>query len=132
MFLNNITWIKHTIGYDDSLDVFGIHCIGGIVGAVLTGVFASKAIGGTTGLLDGNPAQVLTPLWGIAVTIVWCAVASFVLLKIIDMVIGLRVDGEIKRDRLDLGLCGDHPMMGQITRNALIQSPWFSLRLRLH
>ena len=107
MFLNNITWIKHKIGYDDSLDVFGVHGIGGIVGAVLTGVFASRAIGGTTGLLDGNPAQVLTQLWGIAVTIVWCAVASFILSKIIDMVIGLRVDVEIERDRLDLSLHGE-------------------------
>ena len=101
------TWLKHKIGYDDALNVFGIHGIGGIVGAVLTGVFASKAICGTAGLLEGNPAQVLTRLWGIAVTIIWCAVASFILLKIIDMVIGLRVDEEIERDGLNLSLHGE-------------------------
>jgi Amt family ammonium transporter len=89
------------------LDVFDIHGIGGIVGAVLTGVFASMAICGTAGLLEGNPAQVLTRLWGIAVTIIWCAVASFILLKIIDMVIELRVDEEIERDGLNLSLHGE-------------------------
>jgi Amt family ammonium transporter len=101
------TWLKHKMGYDDALDVFGIHGIGGIVGAVLTGVFASKAIGGTAGLLEGNPGQVLTQLWGIAATIIWCAVASFVLLKIIDMIVGLRVDEETERDGLDLSLHGE-------------------------
>jgi Amt family ammonium transporter len=101
------TWLKHKLGYDDALDVFGIHGIGGIVGAVLTGVFASKAIGGTAGLLEGNPGQVLTQLWGIAATIVWCAIASFVLLKIIDVVVGLRVDQETERDGLDLSLHGE-------------------------
>lgn len=101
------TWLKHKLGYDDALDVFGIHGIGGIVGAVLTGVFASKAIGGTAGLLEGNPGQVLTQLSGIAATIVWCAVASFILLKIIDMIVGLRVDEETERDGLDLSLHGE-------------------------
>ena len=101
------TWLKHKLGYDDALDVFGIHGIGGIVGAILTGVFASEAIGGTAGLLEGNPGQVLTQLWGIAATIVWCAVASFILLKIIDMIVGLRVDEEIERDGLDLNLHGE-------------------------
>ena len=101
------TWLKHKLGYDDALDVFGIHGIGGIVGAVLTGVFASEAIGGTAGLLEGNPGQVLTQLWGIAATIVWCAVASFILLKIIDMMVGLRVDEETERDGLDISLHGE-------------------------
>ncbi len=101
------TWLKRTLGYDDALDVFGIHGIGGIVGALLTGVFASKAIGGTPGLLEGNAGQVLIQLWGIGATIVYCAVASFILLKVIDMIIGLRVDEEIERDGLDLGLHGE-------------------------
>ena len=101
------TWLKHKLGYDDALDVFGIHGIGGIVGAVLTGVFASEAIGGTPGLLEGNPGQVMTQLWGIGATIVWCAVASFILLKIIDMVVGLRVDEETERDGLDISLHGE-------------------------
>ena len=101
------TWLKRKFGYDDALDVFGIHGIGGIVGAILTGVFASKAIGGTPGLLEGNPGQVLTQLWGIGATIIWCAVASFILLKLIDVVIGLRVEAETERDGLDLGLHGE-------------------------
>jgi ammonium transporter, Amt family len=101
------TWLKHKLGYDDALDVFGIHGIGGIVGAILTGVFASKAIGGTSGLLEGNPGQVLTQLWGIAATVIWCAIASVILLKLIDLVIGLRVDEETERDGLDLGLHGE-------------------------
>ena len=101
------TWLKHKFGYDDVLDVFGIHGIGGIVGGILTGVFASEAIGGTAGLLEGNPGQVLTQLWGIAATVIWCAVASFILLKIIDLVIGLRVNEEIERDGLDLGEHGE-------------------------
>ena len=70
------TWLKNALGYDDSLDVFGVHGIGGIVGALLTGVFAVEAVGGAPGLLEGNPGQVLTQLWGIAATIVWCGVAS--------------------------------------------------------
>ena len=101
------TWLKHKCGYDDALDVFGIHGIGGIVGAILTGVFTSKAIGGTAGLLEGNAAQVLTQAWGIVATIVWCAVASAILLKIIDVTVGLRVEEEIERDGLDLGLHGE-------------------------
>jgi len=98
------TWLKRACGYDDSLDVFGIHGIGGIVGALLTGVFASEAIGGTKGLLEGNAGQVVTQAWGIVATIIWCAVASFIILKVIDMVIGLRVSEGVERDGLDVGL----------------------------
>jgi Amt family ammonium transporter len=101
------TWLKNTLGYDDSLDVFGVHGIGGIVGALLTGVFAVEAVGGTPGLIEGNPGQVLTQLWGIAATIVWCAVASFVLLKLIDLTLGLRVEREIEVEGLDLALHGE-------------------------
>jgi Amt family ammonium transporter len=101
------TWLKKTCGYDDSLDVFGIHGIGGIVGAVLTGVFAAEAIGGTKGLLEGNPGQVLTQLWGIAATVVYCAIASAIILKVIDAVIGIRVEAETERDGLDLTLHGE-------------------------
>jgi Amt family ammonium transporter len=101
------TWLKRACGYDDSLDVFGIHGIGGIVGALLTGVFASEAIGGTKGLLEGNGGQVVTQAWGIVATIVWCAIATFVILKVIDMIIGLRVSEETERDGLDIGLHGE-------------------------
>jgi len=101
------TWLKKTCGYDDSLDVFGIHGIGGIVGALLTGVFAVEAVGGAKGLIEGNPGQVLSQLWGIAATIVYCAIASAIILKAVDAVIGIRVDAETERDGLDLALHGE-------------------------
>jgi Amt family ammonium transporter len=101
------TGLKKMFGYDDSLDVFGIHGVGGIVGALLTGVFAAKDIGGTAGLLEGNAGQVLTQVWGIAGTIIWSAIASYVLLKIVDVVIGLRVDEETEVGGLDLALHGE-------------------------
>ena len=99
--------LKRMLGYDDSLDVFGVHGIGGIVGAILTGVFAVEAIGGTPGLIEGNAKQVLIQIEGIAATIVWSAVASFVILKVVDMAIGLRVTVEQEREGLDLALHGE-------------------------
>ncbi len=101
------TGLKKMCGYDDALDVFGIHGVGGIVGALLTGVFASKAIGGTAGLLEGNAAQVVTQAWGIVATVVYCAIASAIILKLIDLIIGLRVSDEAERDGLDLSLHGE-------------------------
>lgn len=101
------TSLKKMLGYDDSLDAFGIHGVGGIVGAVLTGVFAVEAIGGTPGLLEGNVAQVAIQVYGIIATIVYCAVATFVILKVIDVIFGLRVDQEVERDGLDLALHGE-------------------------
>ncbi|MCH7957378.1 MAG: ammonium transporter [Proteobacteria bacterium] len=101
------TSLKNRLGYDDSLDVFGVHGVGGIVGALLTGVFAVEAIGGTPGALEGNPGQILTQLEGIAVTIVYCGVVSFVLLKIIGAVMGLRVDDETEVGGLDINLHGE-------------------------
>ena len=101
------TWLKHKIGYDDSLDVFAVHGLGGITGALLTGVFAVEAIGGTPGALEGNVAQIGTQIYGIVATVVYCAVASLVLLKIIDAVVGLRVDEEQEREGLDIALHGE-------------------------
>jgi ammonium transporter, Amt family len=101
------TWLKNALGYDDSLDVFGVHGIGGIVGAVLTGVFAVEAVGGVPGVLEGNSGQVVTQLWGIAAIIVWCAVASAVILRVVDVIIGLRVEQEVERDGLDLAIHGE-------------------------
>ena len=101
------TWLKHKLEYDDSLDVFGIHGVGGIIGALLTGIFASKAIGGTAGLLEGNPGQVITQAWGVVATIMWCAIASFIILKIIDLLIGIRVTRETERDGLDINSHGE-------------------------
>ncbi len=100
-------WLKPKLGFDDSLDVFAVHGLGGIVGAILTGVFAVKAIGGAPGLLEGNVAQVGIQLYGIGVTIVYCAVASYIILKVVDAVIGLRVEAEVERDGLDISLHGE-------------------------
>lgn len=101
------TIVKRSLGYDDSLDVFGIHGVGGIVGAILTGVFAVKAIGGTSGLLEGNAVQVWIQVQGILATVVYSAVATFVILKVIDMVIGLRVEKDAEVEGLDINLHGE-------------------------
>ena len=100
------TTLKRAFGYDDSLDVFGIHAVGGIIGAILTGVFAATALGGS-GFGDGNEtitAQVMSQFVGVAATIVYSGVASFVILKILDAVMGLRVDEEQEVEGLDLAL----------------------------
>ncbi|MBS0397948.1 MAG: ammonium transporter [Proteobacteria bacterium] len=94
------TSLKHAIRYDDSLDAFGVHAIGGIVGALLTGVFASKDIGGVDGSL-------MIQAIGVAVTVVYGFIASFVILKLIDLVIGLRVTEEQEREGLDISLHGE-------------------------
>ncbi len=99
--------LKQRLGYDDSLDVFGIHGIGGLVGALLTGVLAVEAIGGTPGVLEGNPGQLLTQVYGIGVTIVYGGVVAFIILKVLDAVIGLRVADDVERDGLDLALHGE-------------------------
>ncbi len=101
------TGLKHMLKYDDSLDCFGVHGIGGIVGAVLTGVFAAEAIGGTAGLLEGNAGQVGTQIYGIVATIAYAAVATFIILKAIDLAIGLRVTGDEEREGLDITQHGE-------------------------
>jgi ammonium transporter, Amt family len=101
------TSMKHAFGYDDSLDVFGIHGVGGIVGAILTGVFASEAIGGKPGLLDGNPGQIMPQIYGVLATVIWSGVVSLIILKVIDATIGLRVSQDVERDSLDLQLHGE-------------------------
>jgi Amt family ammonium transporter len=101
------TSMKHAFGYDDSLDVFGIHGVGGIVGAILTGVFAVEAIGGTAGLLEGNPGQIMPQIYGVLATVVWSGVVSLIILKVIDATIGLRVAEDVERDSLDLQLHGE-------------------------
>ena len=102
-----VAWLKSRLGYDDSLDVFGVHAVGGIVGAILTGVFAVEAIGGTPGVLEGNGGQVVTQIYGIVATVVWSAVASFVILKVIDLIIGLRPSRESEIEGLDINLHGE-------------------------
>jgi Amt family ammonium transporter len=96
------TSLKGALGYDDSLDAFGVHCIGGIIGALLTGVFASKEIAGAT-----TEGSVLVQLMGVATTLIYGFVASFVILKVIDKTIGLRVTEEQERSGLDITLHGE-------------------------
>ena len=104
------TALKNALGYDDSLDAFGVHGIGGIVGAILTGVFATAAVTGATdpvGLIDGHGGQVTTQVYGVVTTIAYCAIVTFILLKLVDAIVGLRVSEEIERDGLDIGLHGE-------------------------
>ena len=101
------TGVKRAFGYDDSLDVFGVHGVGGIVGAIGTGVFAREAIGGTAGLIEGNAAQVGIQIYGILATIIWCAVASFVILLVIKIIFGLRVSEPTEVEGLDINLHGE-------------------------
>jgi Amt family ammonium transporter len=101
------TSLKHAFGYDDALDCFGVHAVGGIIGAILTGVFAVNEYSGHAGLIEGNPGQVINQLIGICTVIIYDAVISLILLKIIDMAIGLRVSEEVERDGLDLALHGE-------------------------
>ena len=100
------TALKRKIGYDDSLDVFGVHAVGGIIGALLTGVFAAEALGGA-GFGSGISSiggQVQTQAIGIIATIVYTGVVSFILLKVIDGVMGLRVNEEQEAEGLDVAL----------------------------
>jgi Amt family ammonium transporter len=94
------TSLKHLLKYDDSLDAFGVHGIGGIVGALLTGVFVSKEISGVDGSL-------LIQLKGVAVTVIYGFAASYIILTVIDKTMGLRVTEEQEREGLDISLHGE-------------------------
>jgi Amt family ammonium transporter len=102
-----VTGLKRLHGVDDALDCFGVHAVGGIVGALLTGVFAINEYGGTSGLIEGNAAQMLNQVKGIVIVIIYDAIVSLIILKIIDVIIGLRVTPEVERDGLDLALHGE-------------------------
>ena len=102
--------MKRAIGYDDALDVFGVHCIGGIVGALLTGVFATIAIKGgdvPVGGIDGNWGQVAIQAKGVAYTLVYSGVGTFVLLMITKIFFGLRVSPQEEVEGLDINLHGE-------------------------
>ncbi|WP_339830721.1 ammonium transporter [uncultured Parvibaculum sp.] len=104
------TSIKRAIGYDDALDVFGVHAVGGIVGAILTGVFATVAITGgdaPLGGLEGNWAQVGIQIKGVVATIVYCGLGTFVLLMVTKIFFGLRVTPQEEIDGLDISLHGE-------------------------
>jgi ammonium transporter, Amt family len=104
--------LKTRLGYDDSLDVFGVHGVGGILGSIMVGVFATKAIndvskGQAVGLVDGNGGQILIQLYGVLAIGVFCAVATWVILKIVDAAIGLRVTKDEEIEGLDTALHGE-------------------------
>ncbi len=101
------TSLKHAFGYDDALDCFGVHAVGGMVGAILTGVFAIEQYGGTAGLIEGNARQVINQIIGVAVVFIYDAVISLIILKIVDMAVGLRVDSDTELEGLDLALHGE-------------------------
>ena len=99
-----VAYIKAKMGYDDTLDAFGVHGVGGAWGALMTGIFATKAINpaGANGLLFGNPKQLLIQAAGIGITLVYSFVVSFIIFKLIDMTMGLRAVADDERIGLDL------------------------------
>ena len=102
-----VTTVKNSFGYDDSLDVFGVHGIGGIIGAIGTGIFTAPALGGTGGDDFSIAAQVIVQAKAVGVTLLWSGIASFVLYKIVDVIVGLRVDPETEMQGLDLTSHGE-------------------------
>ncbi len=101
------TWLKIACGYDDSLDVFGVHGIGGITGTLLLGVFATSSVGHAAGLIEGNARQFAIQAYGVIVTMAWSGVATFVLLQAIAVFIPLRVDGQSELEGLDVTQHGE-------------------------
>jgi Amt family ammonium transporter len=102
-------WVKKAIGYDDSLDAWGVHGVGGALGALMTGMFASNAINsaGKGWLIDGNGSQMLYQFIDVAAVFIYCAIGTFIILKIIDMIVGLRVSPEVEVEGLDINLHGE-------------------------
>jgi Amt family ammonium transporter len=101
--------MKKIFGYDDALDAFGVHGVGGALGALLTGAFASNAINSSSKgwLIDGNPGQMLIQFYDVAGTFIYCGIATWIILKILDAVIGLRVSKEVEVEGLDINLHGE-------------------------
>jgi ammonium transporter, Amt family len=102
-----VTGLKSTFGYDDALDCFGVHGVGGATGAILTGVFAISEYGGTSGLIEGNGKQVINQLIGVVIVVLYDAIVSLVILKAVDIAVGLRVNDDIEREGLDITLHGE-------------------------
>jgi Amt family ammonium transporter len=101
------TGLKRMFGYDDALDVFGVHAVGGATGALLTGVFAVTEYGGNAGLLEGNAVQVLYQAIGIGVVFVYDVIVTLIILVIVKMFIGLRVSKDVEQSGLDMELHGE-------------------------
>src|SRR5580704_8152689 len=102
-----VTSLKNAFGYDDALDCFGVHAVGGIIGALLTGVFAVNEFSGHSGLLEGDVGQFINQFKGVGTVIVYDAIVTFIILKIVDVAVGLRVSEDVERDGLDLALHGE-------------------------
>jgi Amt family ammonium transporter len=102
-------WVKKAIGYDDSLDAWGVHGVGGALGALMTGMFASNAINssGKGWLIDGNIGQMVIQLEDVGGVFIYCAIVTFIILKVIDLIIGLRVSPEVEVEGLDINLHGE-------------------------
>jgi ammonium transporter, Amt family len=101
------TSLKQRLKYDDSLDVFGVHGVGGLTGTMLAGVFATAAIGGTAGWIEGNPQQLLIQLYGVAVTLAWSGVATFLLLRLVNLFAPLRTTPQQELEGLDITQHGE-------------------------
>jgi ammonium transporter, Amt family len=101
------TWLKHRFKYDDSLDVFGVHGVGGLTGTLLAGVFATASIGGVSGLIEGHPQQLLIQCYGVLVSLVWCVGVTYAILKLVGIFIPLRVSREHELEGLDLSQHGE-------------------------
>jgi ammonium transporter, Amt family len=101
------TWLKHRFKYDDSLDVFGVHGVGGMTGILLTGVFATAAIGGTSGLIEGNSRQLLIQFYGVAATLAWSGIVTWLLLKVVSVLVPLRVSRAQELEGLDISQHGE-------------------------
>jgi len=99
--------LKGKLGYDDALDAFGIHGVGGALGAILTGVFAAEVWGGAAGLMDGNSELVTENAIGVLAAAAYSAVVTFVILKVIDATVGLRVSNDEESEGLDTNLHGE-------------------------
>ncbi|SHE33146.1 ammonium transporter [Loktanella atrilutea] len=99
--------VKNKAGYDDSLDVFGVHGIGGIIGAIGTGIFTAPGLGGTGGEDYSLTGQTFIQIEAVVITIVWCGIASLILYKLVDLIVGLRVTEEEERIGLDLSSHGE-------------------------
>jgi len=99
--------LKGKLGYDDALDAFGIHGVGGALGAILTGVFAAEVWGGTNGLIDGNSELFIENIIGVLAAATYSVVVTFVILKVIDATVGLRVSNDQESEGLDTNLHGE-------------------------
>ena len=110
-----VTSVKHLFGYDDTLDAFGVHAAGGALGALLTGVFATNFITNAPidgkviplGLVDGNPGQILNQATGVLISIALATIGTFVILKVCDFLVGVRVDHDAEEQGLDLSQHGE-------------------------